>query len=92
MFITDIEISQYHYCPKTMRHMANVSLTLKNQVVSLFCQLDLPAHVNNANRAAAFVGEATRQLRRMPEYRSGQQSLEVSAVLNAGLTLQAASA
>lgn len=87
MLVTDIEISHYQYCPKTMRHVANVCLTLKNQIVTLYCQLDLPAHENTTSRTAAFVGEATRQLRRMPEFRSGMQSLDVPAEIAGRLRL-----
>lgn len=77
MLVTDIEITQYSYCPRSARHMANVCLTLKNHAVSLFCQVDLPEHENGATRAAAFVSDAVRQLRRMPEFRSGETSLEI---------------
>lgn len=78
MLITDIEICQYRYCPDRARHMANVCLTLKNQIVTLFCQLDLPEDETPRIRAAAFVSDAMRQLRRMPEYRSGRTSVELA--------------
>ena len=86
MLVTDIEITHYHYCRKSARHMASVCLTLKNQIVTLFCQLDLPENESGATRATAFIGEATRQLRRMPEFRSGQKTLEFSHNLT-GLAL-----
>lgn len=76
MLVTDIEISNYHYCRRSARHLANVCVTLRTQIVTLFCQLDLPADEAPATRASAFVGEALRQLRRMPELRSGQRALE----------------
>jgi hypothetical protein len=75
MFVTDIEISQYQYCSKSSRHTANVCMTLKDQLVTLFCRLDLPQDESPKSRAAAFVAEATRQMLRMPEYRSGQVKL-----------------
>lgn len=81
MLVTDVEISQYQYCPKSMRHMASVCMTLKNQIVTLYCQLDLPETATGPQRVTAFVREATRQLRRMPEYRSGNVSLDVPADL-----------
>ncbi|MFC3119199.1 hypothetical protein ACFOHS_17400 [Jhaorihella thermophila] len=42
MLVTDIEITHYHYNKDRARHVANVCLTLKDRVVSLFCQTDLP--------------------------------------------------
>jgi hypothetical protein len=78
MLVTDITINQYRYCPVSARHMANVCMTLKNQIVTLFCQLDLPENESNTNRATAFVGDAIRQLGRMPEYRSGKKTLEIA--------------
>lgn len=74
MLVTDISISQYRYCPVSARHMANVCMTLKNQIVTLFCQLDLPEDEANTKRAAAFVGDAIRQLGRMPEHRSDDKA------------------
>ena len=78
MLVTDISINQYRYCPVSARHMANVCMTLKNQIVTMYCQLDLPENEQNTKRAAAFVGEAIRQLGRMPEYRSGEKTLEIA--------------
>lgn len=77
MMITNIEISQYRYCPQTARHSASVCLTLRDRIVTLFCSLDLPEHTAAANRANAFVSDALRQLRRMPEFRSGKTPLHM---------------
>lgn len=76
MLVTDIEISQYHYDTRSSRHLATVAMTCKNRVVSLFCQLDLPRNEPAKDRASAFVRDAIRQLRRMPEFRSGSATLE----------------
>lgn len=81
MLVTDIEISRHQYCIRSSRHTARVRMTLKNQVVTLFCRLDLPQDENPKNRATAFVAEATRQLLRMPEYRSGRSKLQFSGSL-----------
>ena len=78
MLVTNISITQYRYCPASAHHLANVCMTLKNQVVTMYCQLDLPENVQNTKRATAFVGEAIRQLSRMPEYRSGSKTLEIA--------------
>ncbi len=90
MLVTDIEISQYQYCSKSSRHLAVVCMTLKNQMVTLFCRLDLPEDENPKSRATAFFNEATRQLLRMPEYRSGQKQLTFSDTLRGIATRQMA--
>jgi hypothetical protein len=79
MLVSDISISQYRYCPVSARHMAKVCMTLKNQIVTLFCQLDLPEDESNTKRAAAFVGDAIRQLGKMPEHHTGRK---IRAVAN----------
>ncbi|MBL4768865.1 MAG: hypothetical protein JKY94_14335 [Rhodobacteraceae bacterium] len=78
MLVTDISINQYRYCPVSARHIANVCMTLKNQIITMYCQLDLPEDEHKAKSAAAFVGEAIRQLGRMPEYRSGAKTLVIA--------------
>ena len=76
MLVTDIEISHYSYDAHRARHSANVAMTCRDRVVSLFCQLDLPAEESPRTRAQAFVKDAIRQLRRMPEYRNGRTPLQ----------------
>ena len=78
MLVTNIQISQYAYDRLNAKHQANVKLTLPGKVVSLFCQLDMPLNENANNRTVAFVGDAIRQIKRMPEIRSGQQKLSFS--------------
>lgn len=84
MLVTGIEITHYHYCRETSQHVANVCMKLKDRMVTLFCQLDLPEHQNAVDRAQAFVGEAKRQLRRMPEFRSGRDTLEFADGIEIG--------
>jgi len=90
MLVTDIEFSDYTYCRQSLRHQGTVCMILKNQAVTLFCRLDLPQDEDPKSRAAAFVAEATRQLLRMPEYRSGRQKLEVADGLVEGARRQMA--
>lgn len=78
MIVTGIEITHYHYCPRSARHVANVCMTLKDRIVTLFCQLEMPENETPADRARAFIGDATRQMCRMPEIRSGRDKLEFS--------------
>lgn len=75
MLVTNIQISQYAYDRLSAKHQANVKLTVPGKVVSLFCQLDMPHNETVSSRSVAFVGDAIRQLKRMPEIRSGQQKL-----------------
>ena len=84
MLVTGIEITHYHYCPSRARHMANVCVTLKDRIVSMMCQIDLPEHEAPSSRARAFIGEARRQLGRMPEFRSGRDTLEFAEELLSG--------
>ena len=76
MLVTDIEISHYRYCADTARHKASVCLTLKDRIITLLCQLDLPGDEPGPSRAVAFVRDALRKLNRMPEIRSGQETVE----------------
>lgn len=76
MQVTDIEISDYRYCPQTARHQARVHLMMGDRHVNLMCQVNLPTGQNASARRAAFVAEAARQMRRMPEFRSGRRTLE----------------
>jgi len=82
VLVTDIEISQYEYCASSARHTANVSMRTKDRMVTMFCQLILPEGQSARARTLALVGEAMRQLRRMPEFRSGQTTLEFAGKLN----------
>ncbi len=76
MIVTDIEISHYSYDTERSLHRANVCMTLKDRVVNLACQLRLPADKPQSARMAALVGDAIRQLNRMPEVRSGGARVE----------------
>ena len=75
MVVTDIEITNYRYCPRSARHVANVCVTLKDRVVDLLCTIDMPGEEARVTRNAALVTEALRQLRRLPEVRSGREDL-----------------
>jgi hypothetical protein len=90
MQVTGIEISHYHHAPGTSRHEAAVYMTLRDRVVTLFCRIDLPGQESSAAPARALVDEAARQLGRMPEFRSGRETLELAADAISGLTLQQA--
>jgi hypothetical protein len=82
MFVTDIEISHYRYDPYKARHCANVAVSAGGNIVNLFCQIALPEEADDIrSRAVGFAGEAARQLRRMPEFRSGQAALEFASGL-----------
>ena len=78
MLVTDIKIGDYCYCTQSLRHTARVCVSLKNRMITLFCRLDLPQDQPVRDRATAFATEAIRQLRRMPEFRSGKETLHFS--------------
>lgn len=86
MQITDIEISHAEYCPDQARHRASVCLTLADRIVTLFCSVELQGENSDEARRAAFLGDALRQMRRMPEFRAGRATLEVADGLKARMT------
>ncbi len=78
MQITDVEISVPEYCPEQARHRASVCLTLADRIVTLFCSIELTAESGAEARRAAFLGDALRQMKRMPEFRAGRATLEIA--------------
>jgi|GEM_PF-2254808 len=82
MQITDYEISQETFCPDQTQHTARVSLTMADRFVTLFCAVNLEGIDTPGARLEAFLREALRQMRRMPEFRSGGKTLELSANLS----------
>ena len=86
MRITDIEISPAGYSPRQARQQAHVCLTLADRVVTLFCTVALGADSGAEARRAAFLGEALRQLARMPEFRAGYATLEIAEDIAGGLS------
>jgi len=81
MQITDYEISQAELLPDQSRHMARVSLTMADRIVTLFCAVNLDGVDTPNGRLNAFLREALRQMRRMPEFRTGEATLELAANL-----------
>ncbi|GHG81884.1 hypothetical protein [Pseudodonghicola xiamenensis] len=79
MQITDIEI--YDHFPDAAQglHRAHVGVAFADRFVTLFCTIGLPVATSEKDRDAALIDEALRQLRRMPECRSGQISIELPA-------------
>ncbi|MEX0282195.1 MAG: hypothetical protein AB3N13_13510 [Arenibacterium sp.] len=79
MLVTDIEITDYRFCETKARHHATVGVTVKDRFITLLCQSDLPRDAGGRSRARAFVEDAVRQLRRMPEIRSGGAVIDFRA-------------
>ncbi|MEX0280875.1 MAG: hypothetical protein AB3N13_06740 [Arenibacterium sp.] len=79
MLVTDIEITDYRFCEAKERHHATVGVTVRDRFISLLCQCDLPRDAAGGRRARAFVEDAVRQLRRMPEIRSGGAAIDFCA-------------
>ncbi|MEY8842400.1 hypothetical protein AB9K41_25495, partial [Cribrihabitans sp. XS_ASV171] len=76
MQITRIEITETRYCRDRAEHRASLRLSLPDRVVTLFCALDLPPDIAPAQRDRALMADALRQMRRMPEFRSGRIPLQ----------------
>ena len=83
MLVTDIEITDYRFCETRERHHATVGVTVKDRFITLLCQTDLPRDAGGGSRARAFVEDALRQLRRMPEIRSGGNAIDFCAGFDA---------
>ncbi|MFC3613831.1 hypothetical protein ACFORG_08695 [Lutimaribacter marinistellae] len=83
MQITGIEIIDTRFCTASGRHRASLRLTLPDRVVTLFCALALPEAVSPALRDRAMMADALRQMRRMPEFRSGRMALNMAAPVQA---------
>ncbi len=75
MEITGVEISQYRYCHNQARHLATVCMTMPDRIITMFCRVDLPEDEAPVRRTDAFMRDAARQLLRMPEFRSGDNSV-----------------
>lgn len=74
MFITHIDVAgmQVENCESVMR--AHVAIMSDSGRVLVDCRIPVETH-EPAKRKAALMHEAIRQLRRMPEYRSGQRQI-----------------
>jgi predicted YcjX-like family ATPase len=74
MLITRIDIAGMHHADHDSAMRAHVAITSDKGRVLVDCQL--PAQPMEAGpRRMALMHEAIRQLRRMPEYRSGQRQI-----------------
>ncbi len=82
MQITDYEISQEAFSPDQTQQVARVSLTMADRFVTLFCAVDMEGVDSPSARLDAFLREALRQLRRMPEFRTGGKTVELAANLS----------
>lgn len=78
MLVTDIAISRHTYCPVRRVHTADVSLTFKNRVVRLFCTLTGMGEADESQCVTGLVGDALRQMGRMPEYRAGKDRIQMT--------------
>ena len=70
MQIKDVEFSQYRYCGEQSRHFVTVCMTLPDRVITMFCRADLPENETTGRCKDAFLRDAARQLKRMPEFRA----------------------
>ncbi|MGE4324681.1 MAG: hypothetical protein AB7E21_01050 [Pseudodonghicola sp.] len=82
MQITDIEISCLSFDAARGLHTANVGIAFADRFVVLFCSAALPGGAGDEDRDFALTYDALRQLRRMPEFRSGQARLELPPLAN----------
>lgn len=89
MQILDIEMSDHAFDAARGRHSANVGLVFADHFVSIFCSLALPDGTGTKARDFALLNDALRQLRRMPEFRTGRVKLAPLPVAAAPLPMAA---
>ena len=77
MFITQIDITGLNANDHDSLTRAHVAITSDSGQVLVDCHLPL-AQVEPARQRHALMHEAIRQLRRMPEYRSGQREIRLA--------------
>ena len=77
MFITQIDIAGLNIENHDSMMRAHVAITSDSGRVLVDCQLPLD-HGDPVTRRSALMHEAIRQLRRMPEYRSGQREIRLA--------------
>lgn len=90
MYVDSIEFLDCHYDSKSARHIAMIHVTLGVNNVTLRCTSD---EIENAPVPDVFsnlLADAKRQLLRMPEYRSGSQTLHFDHASDAELDRVAA--
>ncbi|MDX5402694.1 MAG: hypothetical protein LPJ93_09880 [Rhodobacterales bacterium] len=77
MFITRIDIAGLDIADHDSVMRAHVAITSDSGRVLVDCQLPMES-MEPAKRRSALMHEAIRQLRRMPEYRSGKREIMVA--------------
>lgn len=83
MRVHGIKIEDQAYCIERQCHAARVIVLIDDVIMTLFCRSHLPADAPEASCRAALLGEALRQIGRMPEFRSGSERLSLAAGLRA---------
>lgn len=81
MLITDIAVTHHAFDTDRGEHTANVSLTCADSVVRLICRLPGLEQASTAQCMPMLVRDALRQIRRMPEYRTGEASVRFTRKL-----------
>ncbi len=81
MLVKDIAISEHVFHDDRDVHAANVTLSFADKVVRLRCHLQGLGPQDMAHCVPGLVKDALRQLRRMPEYRSGQSRIKFTRKL-----------
>ncbi|CUH52659.1 hypothetical protein SAMN04488037_11510 [Shimia marina] len=75
MHVTDIQISNPTYRQTLGEFSAMVSLSCDARDVRLLCNVPAEEEQSKGARRLAFIRDALRQLRRMPEIRTGREEV-----------------
>ncbi|WP_121067344.1 hypothetical protein [Chachezhania antarctica] len=73
MTVTGFEIARTVFCNSTKTYHSDVAVQRESGVTWLHCMAELPADVDPQVLRCALLGDALRQMKRMPEIRLSDQ-------------------
>lgn len=76
MYVTDIEITEIPVESGDLTNKSSVVFTSYERQIQVMCDIREAESHNPVKRRMAFVADALRQLKRMPEFRTGRAEIE----------------
>jgi hypothetical protein len=73
MYVTEIEINEI---PNSGETRGSVSFCSYERQIQVMCEIKEEGLQDKVKRRLAFIREALRQVRRMPEYRNGRSQID----------------
>lgn len=72
MIDPEIDVTNVAYCPESNCVSGLVSLTMEDRVLTMHCRCEVPTAYSSDVYQQGLILDAIRQLRRMPEFQSGE--------------------